>query len=115
MLYETNTNIPDKYADGTWAGNEDYTGMEGRTNQQRISENSFNKYINQNIIAKVNANIEFSDYLEFKTLFGANIISQEGKRHSGSTLKSISRDQDGTASITAANNNDWPRSEERHG
>src|SRR5699024_12552191 len=105
MLYETNTNIPDKYADGTWAGNEDYPGMEGGANQQRISENSFNKYINQNIIAKFNANIEFSDYLEFKTLFGANIICQEGKRYSGNTLKFISRDQDWPASITSANNN----------
>lgn len=107
MLYESIPIIPVKYPDGTWAGNEDYPGMEGGANQQRISENSFNKYINQNIIAKFNANIEFSDYLEFKTLFGANIISQEGKRYSGNTLKFISRDQDGTASITSANNNDW--------
>ncbi|HLR32968.1 MAG TPA: SusC/RagA family TonB-linked outer membrane protein, partial [Fodinibius sp.] len=107
MLYESIPIVPVKYPDGTWAGNEDYPGMEGGPNQQRVSQEAINNFTTKNIIASFHANISLSDHLEFKTLVGANIIAQEAGHYSGRTLPYISRDQNGTASIASENNNDW--------
>ncbi len=107
MLYESIPIIPVKYPDGTWAGNEDYPGMEGGPNQQRVSEEAINNYNTKNIIANFYTNITFSDVLEFKTMVAANIISQEGRHYNGRTIPFLSRNANGTASITSESNDDW--------
>lgn len=107
MLYESIPIVPVKYPDGSWAGNEDYPGMEGGPNQQRVSQEAINNYNTKNIIAEFHTNITFSENLELKTMVGANIIAQEARGYNGRTLPFISRDQNGTASITSHNNEDW--------
>lgn len=107
MLYESIPIMPVKYPDGTWAGNEDYPGMEGGPNQQRVSEEAINNYTTKNIIANFHTNITFSENLELKTLLGANIINQDLRSYNGRTIPYLSRNANGTASITGENNEDW--------
>lgn len=107
MLYESIPIIPVKYPDGTWAGNEDYPGMEGGPNQRRVSEESIHILGTQNILANIHTNIRFSGNLELRTMLGANVINQEQNRYSGRTLPFLSRDQNGIASISPSRNDNW--------
>uniref|UniRef100_UPI003563BADC SusC/RagA family TonB-linked outer membrane protein n=1 Tax=Fodinibius sp. TaxID=1872440 RepID=UPI003563BADC len=107
MLYESIPIVPVKYPDGTWAGNEDYPGMEGGPNQRRVSEESIHILNTQNIVADVHTNIKFNDNLELRTMLAANVITQEQDQYSGRTLPFLSRDQEGTASISPSQNENW--------
>src|SRR5699024_11020693 len=42
-----------------------------------------------------------------RTMVGANVIAQEARGYNGRTLPYIARGQNGTASITSENNEDW--------
>ncbi|MDZ7690802.1 MAG: SusC/RagA family TonB-linked outer membrane protein [Balneolaceae bacterium] len=107
MLYESIAIVPVKYPDGTWAGNEDYPGMEGGPNQRRVSEESIHLLNTQNILANIHTNITFSDNLELRTMLGTNAITQEQDRYSGRTIPFLSRNQNGIASISPSNNTNW--------
>ncbi|WP_395276120.1 SusC/RagA family TonB-linked outer membrane protein [Halalkalibaculum sp. DA384] len=107
MLYESIPIVPVKYPDGTWAGNEDYPGMEGGPNQRRVSEESIHLLNTQNILANIHTNITFTDNLELRTMLGTNVITQEQDRYSGRTLPFLSRDQNGIASISPSQNANW--------
>lgn len=107
MLYESIPIVPVKYPDGTWAGNEDYPGMEGGPNQRRVSEESIHILDTQNILANLHTNITFSENLELRTMLGTNIINQEEDNYSGRTLPFLSRDQEGIASIAPSRRDNW--------
>ncbi|SMO48724.1 SusC/RagA family TonB-linked outer membrane protein [Fodinibius sediminis] len=107
MLYESIAIVPVKYPDGTWAGNEDYPGMEGGPNQRRVSEESIHILDTQNILANLHTTIQFSEKLELRTMLGTNVINQEQDRYSGRTLPFLSRDQDGVASISPSRSDNW--------
>src|SRR5690625_2264846 len=74
MLYESIPIIPVKYPDGTWAGNEDYPGMEGGPNQRRVSQENIFNIETQNTLANVYTNIRFNEGLSLRTMLAANII-----------------------------------------
>lgn len=107
MLYESIPIVPVKYPDGTWAGNEDYPGMEGGPNQRRVSQESIHILDTQNILANIYANIKFIDNLELRTMLGANIIGQEQDRYSGRTIPFLSRGANGIASISPSHSDNW--------
>lgn len=107
MLYESIPIIPVKYSDGTWAGNEDYPGMEGGPNQRRVSEEDIWIIETQNTLANVFTNIEFSDVLSLRTMVGANIVNQQLNRYSGRTIPFLSRNQEGIAAVSPNRNDNW--------
>ncbi len=107
MLYESIPIIPVKYPDGTWAGNEDYPGMEGGPNQRRVSQENIFNIETQNTLANVYTNIRFNEGLSLRTMLAANIINQQVNRYSGRTLPFLSRNQEGIASISPLRRDNW--------
>jgi TonB-linked SusC/RagA family outer membrane protein len=99
--------IPVKYPDGTWAGNEDYPGMEGGGNPLNIVEDRKFLLRTQTMLGNVYTNISLAEGLELRTTLGTNIINQRTDLYAGRTLNYISRNQGGDASVTNARHNSW--------
>ena len=79
--------LPVKYEDGTWADNRDYPFAEGTMNSVH---NLFErKYIlnTQTVLGSVFANISLAEGLEFRTVLGTNVVTQETNRHEGRTIR----------------------------
>ena len=79
--------LPVKYEDGTWADNRDYPFAEGTMNSVH---NLFErKYIlnTQTVLGSVFANISLADGLEFRTVLGINVVTQERNRYEGRTIQ----------------------------
>jgi TonB-dependent starch-binding outer membrane protein SusC len=107
MLYESIPIIPVKYPDGTWAGNEDYPGMEGGPNQRRVSEEDIWIIETQNTVANIYTNMEFSEVLSLRTMVATNIVNQQVNRYSGRTIPFLSRNQEGIATISPTRRDNW--------
>jgi TonB-dependent starch-binding outer membrane protein SusC len=107
MLYESIPIIPVRYPDGTWAGNEDYPGMEGGPNQRRVSEEDIWILETQNTVANVFTDISFSETLSLRTMAAANIVNQQVNRYSGRTIPFLSRNQEGIATISPLRRDNW--------
>ncbi|MEQ9441505.1 MAG: SusC/RagA family TonB-linked outer membrane protein [Cyclobacteriaceae bacterium] len=107
MLYESLPIIPVRYPDGTWAGNEDYPGMEGGPNLIRFMQEDIHRLETQTILGNVFTNIRLAEGLELRTTFGTNIINQQNKRYSGRDLPYRSRNQQGIASVANDRRNNW--------
>jgi TonB-dependent starch-binding outer membrane protein SusC len=107
MLYESIPIVPVRYPDGTWAGNEDYPGMEGGPNQRRVSEEDIWILETQNTVANVYTDIEFSETLSLRTMLAANIVNQQVNRYSGRTIPFLSRNQEGIATISPTRRDNW--------
>lgn len=99
--------IPIRYADGRWAGNEDYPGMEGGGNPLNILEDR--KYLlkTQTMLGNMYTNITLAEGLELRSTLGTNIINQRIDYYGGRTLNYISRNQGGDASVNNARHNSW--------
>jgi len=98
--------IPVKYSDGTWAGNNDYPGMEGGNNPVHVATDRVLSLSTQSMIGNVYANITFMEGLELRSIVGSNIINQKSEYYGGRQLIWISS-PNGSASINNNRNNSW--------
>jgi TonB-linked SusC/RagA family outer membrane protein len=98
--------IPVKYADGAWAGNNDYPGMEGGNNPVHVATDRLLGLETQSMIGNVYANITFMKGLELRSVIGSNIINQKSNYYGGRRLIWISS-PNGSASVTNNRNNSW--------
>lgn len=99
--------IPVKYEDGSWAGNEDYPGMEGGGNPVNVATERLYLLRTQTMLGNLYSNIRFAEGLELRTTLGTNIINQRIDYYGGRTLNYISRNQGGDASVENQRHNSW--------
>jgi TonB-linked SusC/RagA family outer membrane protein len=79
--------LPVKYEDGTWADNRDYPFAEGTmSSMHNLYER---KYIlnTQTVIGSLFANLSLAKGLEFRTVLGTNVLTQETNRYEGRTIR----------------------------
>ena len=95
---------PVKYADGTWADNRDYPNSQGNFNTLRYLYER--KYIltTQSLIGSVYSNLTLAEGLEMRTVFGANILTQENKQ---SYSRGLAITQQGIASVSNRRESFW--------
>lgn len=98
--------IPVKYADGSWAGNNDYPGMEGGNNPVHVATDRNNRLTTQNMLGNVYAEITFMPGLVLRSVVGANVINQRQDYYAGRDLIWISS-PNGNASVYNNRNNSW--------
>ncbi|MCJ8166560.1 TonB-dependent receptor [Pontibacter sp. E15-1] len=99
--------IPVKYEDGSWAGNEDYPGMEGGGNPVNVATDRLYLLRTQTMLGNLYSSIRFAEGLELRTTLGTNIINQRIDYYGGRTLNYISRNQGGDASVENQRHNSW--------
>lgn len=99
--------IPVRYPDGTWAGNEDYPGMEGGNNPLHVAKERVYNVGTQSVIGNIYANLFLAKGLEFRSTVSTNIINQRVDYYGGRALNYIARNQGGDASITNDMLNSW--------
>ncbi len=97
--------IPVKYANGAWASNRDYPGMEGGDNPLRLIEDRLYYLRTQTLLGNVYGNIHLAKGLDFKSIIGVNVINQRKDYYADRDLKYIS--DVGDASITNDRFNSW--------
>ncbi len=97
--------IPVRYADGRWASNRDYPGMEGGDNPIRVADERLYFLSTQPFIGNMYANIKILDGLEFRTSIGTNIINQRKDYAAAAGLQYIS--SDGSANVDNKRFNSW--------
>ncbi|GGZ17075.1 SusC/RagA family TonB-linked outer membrane protein [Echinicola pacifica] len=91
--------IPVKYADGTWASNLDYPGMEGGPNPVQVGE-EYQKYLKTNtVLGNVFVNFTLADGLEMRSSVGVNYIHQKTQEYAGRNLNFIGTPTNGYAQI----------------
>lgn len=107
MITESFPFLPVKYADGSWADNQNYPGAEGGSNPVHILTDR--KYIlqTQNVLGNAYANINLAEGLEFRSVLGANIVTRNRNEYNGRSLYGISYDQKGTAYLDVNRDNYW--------
>ncbi len=99
--------IPARYPDGSWAGNEDYPGMEGGNNPLQVAKERVYILNTQTLLGNVYANFFLAEGLEFRSILAANIINQRVDYYGGRRLNYIARDQGGDASVFNDRHNSW--------
>lgn len=97
--------IPVRYSDGSWASNRDYPGMEGGDNPIRVADERLFYLRTQTMLGNVFANIKFSDDLQFRSVFGSNIINQRRDYFAAAGLQYIS--SNGNASVINNRFDSW--------
>lgn len=97
--------IPVRYPDGSWASNRDYPGMEGGDNPIRVADERLYYLRTQTMLGNVFANIKFSDDLQFRSVFGSNIINQRRDYFAAAGLQYIS--SNGNASVINNRFDSW--------
>src|SRR5690625_741098 len=97
--------IPIKYSDGSWASNRDYPGMEGGDNPIRVADERLFYLRTQTMLGNVFANIKLSDDLQFRSVFGSNIINQRRYYFAAAGLQYIS--SNGNASVANNRFDSW--------
>ncbi|WP_154854006.1 SusC/RagA family TonB-linked outer membrane protein [Cyclobacterium xiamenense] len=99
--------IPVKYADGSWAGNEDYPGMEGGNNPLHVVEDRVYILNTQTMLGNLYANFNLAEGLEFRSVLATNIINQRVDYYGGRMLNYIARNQRGDAYVMNDRLNSW--------
>ena len=98
--------LPVRYEDGTFAGNNDYPGMEGGNSPVQVAKDRNYTLETQTMLGNVYANITILPGLEFRSVLGANIINQKSNYYGGRQLIWISS-PNGSASVNNNRNNSW--------
>ncbi|MEX2567733.1 MAG: TonB-dependent receptor [Cyclobacteriaceae bacterium] len=99
--------IPVKYEDGSWAGNEDYPGMEGGNNPLHVVEDRVYIVNTQTLLGNLYANFNLAEGLEFRSVLATNIINQRVDYYGGRMLNYIARNQRGDAYVDNDRLNSW--------
>lgn len=99
--------MPVKFPDGSWAGNDDYPGMEGGANPLQIIEERLYYLRTQTVLGSFYSNIRLADGLELRTTVGTNIINQRRDYYGGRDLNYISRGQQGVGQVENDRFNSW--------
>ncbi|WP_218145312.1 SusC/RagA family TonB-linked outer membrane protein [Parapedobacter koreensis] len=97
--------IPVRYADGSWASNRDYPGMEGGDNPFRIAEERLYFLRTQTMLGNMYANIRLMEGLELRSTLGTNIINQRNDYFAAAGLQYISTN--GNAYVANNRFNSW--------
>ncbi len=107
MITESFPFLPIKYADGSWADNQNYPGAEGGSNPVHILTDR--KYVlqTQNVLGNAYANINLAEGLEFRSVLGTNIVTRNRNEYNGRSLYGISFDQKGTSYLDVNRENYW--------
>lgn len=99
--------IPVRYSDGSWAGNEDYPGMEGGNNPLHVVNDRVYIVNTQTMLGNIYANFSLAEGLELRSVLASNIINQRVDYYGGRTLNYIARNQRGDASVMNDRLNSW--------
>jgi TonB-dependent starch-binding outer membrane protein SusC len=99
--------IPIKFADGSWASNENYPNVESAPNPIQVLTDRTNKYKTSNIIGNVYANITLAKGLDLRTTFGSNLTGITNNLYAGRNLNFISRSQGGQATVSNSQTRYW--------
>ncbi len=107
MITEAFPFLPVKYPDGTWAENYNYPGAEGGSNPVHILNDR--KFIvnTQTTLGDFYVTANLTKDLEFKSQVGVSVVDRGANQYSGRTLDQISRDQNGTASVSNSRETYW--------
>jgi TonB-linked SusC/RagA family outer membrane protein len=107
MITESFPFLPVKYADGTWADNQNYPGAEGGSNPVHILTDRQYVLQTQTALGNVYANITLSKDLEFRSVLGANVTTRGRSEYNGRSLYGIAFDQRGTAQLDNNRESYW--------
>lgn len=107
MIVETLPIIPVKYPDGEYGSNGDYPNMEGGENPVNLLRNRKDLYRTQTVLGNLNASIDITEDLVLQSTLGTNIVNEKNDFYSGRSLKQLSADAEGEASISNQRNNYW--------
>lgn len=97
--------IPVKYADGSWASNRDYPGMEGGDNPLRVSADRLYYLRTQTMLGSMYATIRLAEGLELKSNIGTNVINQRNDYFAAKGMQYIS--DNGDAYVRNNRYNSW--------
>ncbi len=97
--------IPVRYADGSWASNRDYPGMEGGDNPIRVADERLYFLRTQTMLGNMYANIKFGENLELRSTLGTNILNQRTDYFAAAGLQYISTN--GNAYVINNRYNSW--------
>jgi len=97
--------IPVKYADGSWASNRDYPGMEGGDSPLRVAADRLYFLRTQTLLGNMYAAINLAPGLEFKSTIGTNIINQREDYFAAKGMQYIS--DNGDARVNNNRCNSW--------
>ncbi|MGN7204443.1 SusC/RagA family TonB-linked outer membrane protein [Pedobacter sp. SAFR-022] len=107
MITESFPFLPVKYADGTWADNQNYPGAEGGSNPVHILTDRKYMLQTQTALGNVFANINIAEGLEFRSILGANVVTRGRNEYNGRSLYGIAFDQRGTAYLDNNRESYW--------
>lgn len=107
MMIETLPIIPVKYQDGTYGSNGDYPNMEGGENPVNLLRNRTSVFNTQTVLGNVYADFSITEDLKFRSTLGANIINEKNDFYSGRSLRQLSADFEGEATISNVRSNYW--------
>ena len=97
--------IPVKYADGSWASNRDYPGMDGGDSPLRVATDRLYFLRTQTLLGNMYAAINLAPGLEFKSTVGTNIINQREDYFAAKGMQYIS--DNGEARVNNNRYNSW--------
>ncbi|MBB6501175.1 SusC/RagA family TonB-linked outer membrane protein [Pedobacter cryoconitis] len=97
--------IPVKYADGSWASNRDYPGMEGGDSPLRVAADRLSLLRTQTLLGNMYATIHLIPGLDFKSTIGVNVINQREDYFAAKGMQYIS--DNGDASVNNNRYNSW--------
>jgi TonB-linked SusC/RagA family outer membrane protein len=97
--------IPVRYADGTWASNRDYPGMEGGDNPLRVAADRLYFLRTQTMLGSMYATINLAKGLELRSTLGTNVINQRNDYFAAKGMQYISTN--GNASVRNNRYNSW--------
>ncbi|HEY4156080.1 MAG TPA: TonB-dependent receptor [Puia sp.] len=107
MVTEEVPIVPVKYADGTWAGNNDIAGLEGGPNPVHIANDRYTINNTMQMLGNVYLLFHITKDLDLKSDFGYDLNSEKNNFYSSTDLAHLSQDQGGVANINAFNNYYW--------
>jgi TonB-linked SusC/RagA family outer membrane protein len=99
--------LPVKYPDGSWAGNNDISGLEGAPNPVHIATDRYTLNNTLQALGDAYFLVHITKELDFKSDFGVYLNQLKNNFYSSTDLAHLSQDQGGDASVSAYTNNYW--------